>query len=426
MSRFFLFFLLMPVLLCAASTVDSTSTPSFRTIKRLERDLHNYDHNYSRQTQRLLKKLSRQENQLLLKDSLPKNDKRFAIIQADHRERLSRIDRLFPADTLSHKNRAERKSRYLLNIRRYNLRIQACNVTNRQISAHKQSLASHAERKSKQNAHLFTQMDKAVFYGKVRCRFSRNAFAGKVKKQLIGSELDQAKQQAANLSSSIAKAGPSALPTDIQSKKSVLSSMPQNKAGVSSGTRASLNDNMQQSLSKFDQMKAGAFDPEDLKDSISFVPNPYRGRPFVQRLKPGMNWQFNSPLGNTPAVADLACTLGFLLNAKTTPFIGASYRLGFGSLEQVRFSHQGYSLRGGIDYFLLAHAGISGSYECSWLRNNAVESATAYRTRHAAIAGVFYRSGNAKHGMKLMIGYNLLSLLDHTIPQPLVLRMGIE
>jgi hypothetical protein len=104
----------------------------------------------------------------------------------------------------------------------------------------------------------------------------------------------------------------------------------------------------------------------------SFKPNNQKAKTFWQRIEYTANVGFGriNPLAtgrNTTATADIALGIGYKLNDKSTVGVGASYRLGMGSIQRVRFSGQGLGLRSFIDWKLKKQFYISGGYELNYL-----------------------------------------------------------
>ena len=105
-------------------------------------------------------------------------------------------------------------------------------------------------------------------------------------------------------------------------------------------------------------------------DLPDFKPNMQKTKTFLQRLEYGFNMQFGKTNSLIPGTADLALSAGYKINDKSIIGLGASYKLGMGTIQNIHFSHQGIGLRSFIDWklpplFKQMRNGffISGGYE---------------------------------------------------------------
>ena len=141
-----------------------------------------------------------------------------------------------------------------------------------------------------------------------------------------------------------------------------------------SGATATLQNNVQNAQSQLAQLKDRvAQGGKGGNDGLpGFKPNHQKAKTFWQRIEYTANIGFGkqSPMatrGSGSATADLALGVGYKLNDKSTVGIGASYKLGVGSLQRIRFSGQGIGLRSYIDWKLKKQFYISGGYEMNYL-----------------------------------------------------------
>jgi hypothetical protein len=144
-------------------------------------------------------------------------------------------------------------------------------------------------------------------------------------------------------------------------------------------TAQALQQNMQAAQAQLNQLKDrvmdGAWDTHHGGgdgEPPSFRPNNQKTKTFWQRLEYTANIGFGriNPLAtgrNATATADIALGIGYKLNDRSTVGIGASYKLGMGSIRRVRFSGQGIGLRSYIDWKLKKQFYVSGGYELNHL-----------------------------------------------------------
>lgn len=95
-----------------------------------------------------------------------------------------------------------------------------------------------------------------------------------------------------------------------------------------------------------------------------FKPNGQKTKTFWKRLEWGLNIQSQKPNGLFPVTSDMAVTVGYKLNDKSTIGTGLSYKMGWGkNFNDIRISHQGIGLRSFVDMKLKGSIWISGGYE---------------------------------------------------------------
>ena len=126
--------------------------------------------------------------------------------------------------------------------------------------------------------------------------------------------------------------------------------------------------NMQDAQAQLSQLKdkilkaGGSSSDANIPD---FKPkNMQKTKTFKQRLEKGFNLQFAKPTSITSTTtADIGLSLGYKLNDKSVIGLGISYKLGMGSIQHIKFSHEGIGLRSYIDWQLKKQFYLSGGYE---------------------------------------------------------------
>lgn len=153
-------------------------------------------------------------------------------------------------------------------------------------------------------------------------------------------------------------------------------------------TRASVNNLIQERLAMggpnarelFSQnLQQAQIEMSSLKDRVmkaggssgdaeipNFKPNNQRSKTFWQRLEYSGNFQFGKSNSLMPTTADIALSVGYKLNDKSLIGIGASYKMGLGSIQRLSISHQGLGLRSFIDWKLKKQFFISGGFELNY------------------------------------------------------------
>ncbi len=215
-------------------------------------------------------------------------------------------------------------------------------------------------------------------------------------------------------------------------------------------TRAGVNDLIQQQLSSggpnarqvFQQnIQEGKAQMQALKDKInkaggssddeipSFKPNTQKPKTFLQRLEYGTNLQPSKTNNLLPATTDIGLSVGYKMNDKSLIGIGLSYKLGLGSIEHIKITHEGIGLRSFIDWKLKMKFYVSGGFEMNYnaqfknieqLRNyNGWQSSGLIGiSKKMPIKTKFFKAS------KIQLLYDMFYRDHIPISQPVVLRVG--
>jgi hypothetical protein len=98
-----------------------------------------------------------------------------------------------------------------------------------------------------------------------------------------------------------------------------------------------------------------------------FKPNHQRTRSFLQRLEYGSNLQTTRSGYFFPTTTDLALSVGYKLNDKSTIGIGASYKVGWGKdIRHIVITSEGAGIRSFLDLKLKGSFYASGGFEYNY------------------------------------------------------------
>jgi len=138
------------------------------------------------------------------------------------------------------------------------------------------------------------------------------------------------------------------------------------------GAQEMMNENLKNAHGQVNKLhndiiqNALANEGKGYSEMPDFKPNNQKTKTFAQRLEFGFNLQFARSNDLLPASTDIALTAGYKLNDRSTAGIGASYKLGLGSIEKIRLSNEGIGLRSFIDWKLKKQFFISGGFEMNY------------------------------------------------------------
>ena len=221
----------------------------------------------------------------------------------------------------------------------------------------------------------------------------------------------------------------------LQTRASIQSLL-QDRVGSGINTQELVSQNMQSAQSQLSQMrdkllkKASGNDTEI--PAYDFKPKTEKTKSFLQRVEFGSNIQMGKTNSLMPATMDLALTVGYRINDKSTVGIGAGYKLGMGTIDNIQLSNQGMSLRSFIDWKLKKQLFISGGMEMNYLSSLPVadplhEAANTSNWQQAALLGLT-KKVNLKtkwsKETKLQLMYDFLAKQHVPVSQPVVFRVG--
>lgn len=159
-----------------------------------------------------------------------------------------------------------------------------------------------------------------------------------------------------------------------------------------------------------------------------FKPNLQKTKSFVKRLEVGTNLQTVKSNNFFPSTSDLALSVGYKLNDKSTIGIGSSYKMGWGKdIRHIAVTHQGIGLRSFVDVKLKGSIWIAGGAEMNYRSQfSNFEILNDYSPwQKSALLGLSkkYRvTKKLKGNMQLL--YDFLSKQQIPRTQPVVFRIG--
>lgn len=219
----------------------------------------------------------------------------------------------------------------------------------------------------------------------------------------------------------------------LQTRAGVQQLIQQRIAAAGPGGQELFKQNLQQAQAKLNEyknklLKAGSGTGTGEGGLPDFKPNMQKTKTFLQRLEFGSNLQFSKSNTLMPTTMDLALTVGYKLNDKSVAGIGAGYKMGFGSMDKIRFSTEGINLRSFIEWKLKKQFYMTGGWEMNFL--TAPVTGTVIkpeRWQQSALAGIS-KKFNVKtkwfRQTKVQLLYDFLAKQHLPLSQPLLFRVG--
>ncbi len=217
--------------------------------------------------------------------------------------------------------------------------------------------------------------------------------------------------------------------TGYQTKSQVQAMLPQNAQGITPEAKSQIIANIQESVTKFSELRDEQPNLAMFKDKPEFKVNPYKGLPLRKRLVPSFTFQPQVKTPNAPITIDVGATLGFKLTERLTPMIGGSTKIGLGEdIRHLAFSYEGIVARAGFDTKLIYGFSFQGWYESTlkpYPTYLAKEDRMTNKPQPSLIAGICntYKISKKVSGT-FMIGYDFFYNKHTPYTSPWVIRMG--
>jgi len=218
----------------------------------------------------------------------------------------------------------------------------------------------------------------------------------------------------------------------LQTRASVQELIQNRIAAGGPNAQQQISQNLQAAHAQLDQLKdkvlkaGGSSSDAELPN---FKPNMQKTKTFFQRLEYGSNFQFAKTNSLLPTTADIGLSVGYKLNEKSIIGLGASYKMGLGSIQHISITHQGIGLRSFMDWKLKKAFFITGGFE---MNHNAqfknISELSSYSDWQQS--GLIGLSKKIKvktkwfKGTKLQLLYDMLYRSHVPVSQPVIFRMG--
>lgn len=218
----------------------------------------------------------------------------------------------------------------------------------------------------------------------------------------------------------------------LQTRASVNSMIQDRIAAGGPNAAAVISQNIQQAQAELNNLKdkiikvGGGSSNTDIPD---FKPNTQKTKTFKQRVEYNTNFNIAKPSTFQPNTADIALGIGYKLNDKSIIGLAASYKMGFGSIQNISITNQGVGLRSFVDWKLKKNFFVTGGYEMNYstvFKNIAtLKSLDAWQQ-----SGLLGLSKKLKIKTKLFketkfqLLYDMLHNNHVPITQPVIFRVG--
>ena len=469
---FTLVFALLHAHYCIAqpdSTIASLQNIPAKYISKVDRKIDQYSNRISSKTEKTLTKLSRWENKiknileqvspetatrlfgnnaLTFSSALQKLQQGKAITEGykakynEYRDKLTTSIKYLE----DQKNNLDKKLVAPINDAKKKLAALEQDVSNTEaveafIKERRKQLLNEAVKYLGKNKYL-TKIDKEAYYYVETLRNYRELFSDKKKAEEVAlkilnripafTKFMQQNSMLASLFGSPSGGGQSANLAGLQTRAGVNALIQDRIAAGGPNAREAFSQNMQQAQAELNQLKdkilkaGGSSSEANIPD---FKPNEQRSKTFLQRLEYGSNLQFAKTNSLVPTTADIALSVGYKLNDKSIIGIGASYKIGLGSIQRISISHQGLGLRSFIEWKLKKQFFVSGGFEMNYNAQfkNLSQLKTYTAWQQAGLVGITKKikvKTKFFKGTSVQLLYDMLHRQHVPVSQPVLFRVG--
>lgn len=285
-----------------------------------------------------------------------------------------------------------------------------------------------------------TKIDKEAYYYVETLRNYKEIFSDKKKAEEVATKIlnripafkkfTQENSMLASLFGSTSNIGSTPNLAGLQTRTGVNNMIRDRIAMGGPNAMEVFSQNMQQAQAEMNKLKDRVLKTGSSEAEIpDFRPNQQKTRTFLQRLEYSSNIQFSKSNSLVPTTADIALGVGYKINDRSVIGIGASYKMGLGSIQRLSISHQGIGIRSFIDWKLKKQFYVSGGFEMNY--NAQFKNISQLREyndwQQSGLVGITKKI-NIK--TKLVKGTSVQLLYDvfyrqHTpVSQPVLLRTG--
>ncbi|MBC7688263.1 MAG: hypothetical protein H7211_08805 [Aquabacterium sp.] len=159
-----------------------------------------------------------------------------------------------------------------------------------------------------------------------------------------------------------------------------------------------------------------------------FKPDMQKTKTLKQRLEFGSDLQFSRNNTLMPGTSDIGLSIGYKLNDKSVIGVGGSYKLGLGTIDHIRFSNQGASIRSFADWKLKKQIFFSGGFEMNYLSYPLSPYHLPVQSwQRSGLLGISKKINLKSKWFKqtkISLLYDFLSHQHLPVSQPVVFRMG--
>lgn len=223
----------------------------------------------------------------------------------------------------------------------------------------------------------------------------------------------------------------------LQTRAQVQQQIQAQLASAGPNAQQYLQQNLQAAKSQLNQLKdkinklGGSSGDMEMPD---FKPNDQKTKNFWQRLEYGTNFQTARSNYFFPTTTDLALSVGYKINNNSTIGIGASYKMGWGrDIRHIDITHEGMGLRSFLDMKLKGSFYASGGFEYNYQSGlppassggGGIETANTWSksglmgiSKVVSIKSKFFRK------TRLQLLWDFLSYQQEPKTQPIKFRVG--
>ncbi|MGB8191074.1 MAG: hypothetical protein WCF67_04100, partial [Chitinophagaceae bacterium] len=152
----------------------------------------------------------------------------------------------------------------------------------------------------------------------------------------------------------------------LQSRAQVQSVVNTNVLSAGSGGQDILTQRLSTVKDELKKLKNSASSWDENSEMPDFKPNEMKAKSFLQKLELGTNLQFGKSNSFVPSTADIGAQVAYKFHQNGNFGLGMSYKLGWGDIRHISFSHQGVGFRSFLDYRMKKNFFVNGGFEYNY------------------------------------------------------------
>lgn len=215
----------------------------------------------------------------------------------------------------------------------------------------------------------------------------------------------------------------------LQTRQVVNSLISQKIVAGGPNANAIISQGLQQGKNELKNIKQKLLKSGSTTELPDFKPNRQKAKTFLQRLEYEFNYQFGKTNSLLPATADIGIGVGYKLNDKSIIGLGIAYKLGLGTIEKIRFTHEGLGFRSFLDWKFKRQFYASGGFEVNhnYGFSNIRDLRKYDNWTKSGLIGLGKKVSlktRFTNGTKIEVLYDFLYKSHIPISQPVIFRMG--
>lgn len=218
----------------------------------------------------------------------------------------------------------------------------------------------------------------------------------------------------------------------LQTRDAVTAMLQSRIGGSGVNTKELFGQGMNQAQNELQKLKqqaqnlagGGSQNPDNIKGV-----NKEKTKTFRQRLEYELNYEFAKNNTYLPMLVNISVSVGYKLNPRSVIGLGATYKMGLGTIEKIRFTTEGLGLKAYMDWKLRKQFYITGGYEANHFSgfSNTPIFGSLNEWQQSGLLGISRKipvKTKFTKGAKIQVLYDFLYMKHNPVSKPWIFRIG--